>query len=123
MFFPPAVTRMSFLRSVIVTKPSSSIDGDVPGAEPAVVPEHLRGRLGLLVVAGEHRLAADQQLAVLGEPELETGERRPDRAEPVALGRVRRRGRRALGEAVPLVDADPDRVEELGDLLGERRAA
>ena len=25
MFFPPAVTRMSFLRSVIVTNPSSSI--------------------------------------------------------------------------------------------------
>ena len=30
MFFPPAVTMMSFLRSVIVTNPSSSIDAMSP---------------------------------------------------------------------------------------------
>ena len=60
MFLPPAVTMMSFLRSVIVTKPSASISAMSPDAEPAVGAEHRRRRLGILVVAGEDRLAADQ---------------------------------------------------------------
>ena len=124
MFLPPAVTMMSFLRSVILTKPSSSICRDVAGAEPAVGVEHLRRRLGVLVVAGEDGLAADQELAVVGDPQLEAraaaGPTVPNRQRS---GRVRRRRRRALGQAVALEDPDPDRVEELGDLLDERRAA
>ena len=97
--------------------------GDVARVEPAVGVEHLGRRGGILVVAAEDRVAADQELAVLGDSELEAGQRGADRPEAPALGRVRRRGRRALAEAVALEDPDPDRVEELGDLLAERRAA
>ena len=70
--------------------------GDVAGVQPAVRVEHLGRRLGILVVAREDGVAADQQLAVLGDPELEPGQRRADRSEAPALGRVRRRRRRAL---------------------------
>ena len=52
------------------------------------------------------------------------GKRRADGAEaPVARGVFVVARRRALGQAVALEDPDPDRVEELRDLLGERRAA
>ena len=122
-FLPPAVIRMSFLRSVIVTKPSASIAGDVARAEPAVVVQHRARRLGILEVALEDRLAADQQLVVLAEAELRSGERRADGAEAVVVGPVHRRGRRALGEAVALEDQDVERVEELRHLLRERSAA
>ena len=123
MFLPPAVTMMSFLRSVILTKPSASISAMSPGVEPAVRVEHGGRRLGILVVAAEDRLAADHQLAVVGDPELEARERGADRSEAPARRRVRRRGRRALGEPVALVDPDADCVEELRDLLDERRPA
>ena len=58
--------------------------GDVPRVEPAVRVEHRGRRLGILVVAGEDGLAADQQLAVVRDPELEAGQRRADRAEAPA---------------------------------------
>ena len=83
-FFPPAVTRMSFLRSVIVRKPSSSIARDVARAQPAFAVEHGARRLLVPVVAREHGLAAEEKLAVVGEASLEAGEQRPDRAEAVA---------------------------------------
>ena len=75
---------MSFLRSVIVMKPSSSIVRDVAGAQPAVLVEHLARRLLVLEVAGEDRRAADQELAVLGELDLDARERLADGAEPEA---------------------------------------
>ena len=123
MFLPPAVTMMSFLRSVIFTKPSSSISAMSPDRSQPSSLEHLRRRLGILVVAAEDRLAPDQQLAVVGRPQLESGQRGTDGAEAPALGSVRRRGRRALRQPVALEDPDPDGIEELGDLLHERGAA
>ena len=122
-FLPPAVTRMSFLRSVIVMKPSSSISAMSPVLQPPVGVEHLAGRLLVLVVAGEDRLAADQQLPVVGQPHLEARQRRPDGAEPVAVGPVHGARRRALGQPVALEDEDVEGVEELDDLAGERRPA
>ena len=122
-FLPPAVTMMSFFRSVIVMKPSVVDLGDVAGAEPAVRAEHLSGRLGVLEVALEDRLAADQQLPVLRQLDLDARQRPADRAEAVGLVRVRRSGGRALGQPVALDQEDVDRVEELGDLGRERRAA
>ena len=78
-FLPPAVTRMSFLRSVIVRKPSSSIEPMSPVLQPAVLVEHGLRRLVVLVVAGEDRRAADEQLAVVGQLQLDAGQRRARR--------------------------------------------
>ena len=122
-FLPPAVTMMSFFRSVIVMKPSSSIVAMSPGSEPAVLAEHRRRRLGILVVALEDRLAPDEQLPVLGELHLEARQRLADGAEAEGALRVRRRRGRALGQPVALDEQDVDRVEELGDLGRERGAA
>ena len=77
MFLPPAVMIRSFLRSVIRRKPSVVELADVAGAEPAVLGERRRGRVGVLVVAGEDGVAADQDLAVVGEPDLGAGDGRP----------------------------------------------
>ena len=92
MFLPPAVTMMSFLRSVIVTKPSLVDRRDVAGAQPAVVVEHLRRRLRVLVVAREDRLAADQELAVVGEPAARCP---AAHARPCRSGNASQRVRRA----------------------------
>ena len=97
---------------------------DVARVEPAVGVEHGRGRLGILVVAPRRRCRCDRSSSPSScEAELESGQRRSDGAEAPARGRVRRRCRRALAQAVALEDPDPDRVEELGDLLHERRTA
>ena len=122
-FLPPAVTRMSFLRSVMWRKPSSSSLPMSPVLSQPSGAEHGGRRLGLLVVALEDGLRAHLDLAVVGDPDLEARQRLPDRAEAVDVGPVRAAGGRALGEAVALRDADPDRVEELDDLLRERSAA
>ena len=121
-FLPPAVTRMSFLRSVIVRKPSSSIEPMSPVLQPAVVAEHRLRRLGILVVAGEHRGAADEQLPVVGEL--------AGRCRACAGPTVPKRKRSSMftfeavvHSVVPvaLQDRDVEHVEELRDLL--RRAA
>ena len=105
---------MSFLRSVIVMKPSSSISAMSPvRSQPSLV-EHLAGRLLVLVVAGEDGLAADRAA------------RRPRRASPrrpgaacrrcrtcSASGTVDRAGGRALGQPVALEDQQVEGVEEL----------
>ena len=123
-FLPPAVTRMSFLRSVMRQEPvvvdrrrCRRCGASRPRRAPA------RRRL-VLVVAGEDRLLRMQDLAVVGDAELEA------RAAPARRcrsgtrsGRLTRARRRALGQAVALEDEDVERVEELRDLLGERRAA
>src|SRR4051812_9321696 len=66
---------------------------EVAGAQPAVLAEHLARCLLVLVVAGEDRLAPDQQLAVLVGAHLEPRERRPDGAEPEPVGLVIRSAR------------------------------
>ena len=65
---------------------------DVAGGQPAVGVDRLGGALGLVAVAGHHDLAADQHLAVVGEPQLDARQRPADRA--VA-------GRRRAGRAWP----------------------
>src|SRR5207249_6193360 len=71
----------------------------------------------------EDRLAADEELTVVGQLHLEAGKRRADRTEPVAVGAVHRARGRALGEAVALEDQDVEGVEELDDLAREGCAA
>ena len=73
MFLPAEVMISSFLRSTIEKKPSSSIGADVAGVQPAVGVDQVGGRLGPAVVAGGHDRAAGQDLAVVGDAELDAG--------------------------------------------------
>ena len=92
---------------------------DVAGVQPAVV-ERLGGGRLLVVVAGHHAGALDQQLAVVGDPELGAVERRPDRAELVVVRAVDAGSCGGLGEPVALEDQDSRGVEPLGDVTVER---
>ncbi len=110
-------------------------DGHVAGLEEAVRVEDLGVLLGVLVVAGEHRRALEQQLALsvrrqrvavevhhlvdvarAGRP----AHRAADRLD-VVLGRGD--GGHALGGAVAVVEAHVQPAEDLADQLGERGAA
>ena len=77
----------------------------------------------LRVVALEDVVALDEQLAVVGDPRLDAGQRAADRAEAVVLDRRVRRHGRGLGHAVALEHGHAAAVEELEDLLGDRRRA
>src|SRR5207253_1007112 len=90
---------------------------DVPRAKPPVPRKNLSRGVLVLVVAREVRLALDQHLAVLRDPQLDARQRRADCAEAVARGSVDGRARRALRQAVALENEDVERVEELDDLL------
>src|SRR5262249_5063855 len=93
------------------------------GMEPAVAGERSsRGGL-VVVVPGENGRSLDQDLAVGGDRELDAGDRGPDGAKLVVRGPVDGRRARLLGLAVALEDQDVEGVEELRDLLRERRAA
>src|SRR3954454_7256462 len=54
---------------------------EVPGVQPAVH-DGAERRVGVLVVAGEDVLPLDEQLAVVGDLELDAAQRLADRAEP-----------------------------------------
>src|SRR5207247_1660468 len=94
---------------------------DVARPEPAVLREHRPRRRLVLVVAGKDRLAAQEQLAVLRDPDLEAWKREPDRPEPERRRPVDRRRRRALRQPPALEDEDVERMEELEDVGRERR--
>ena len=61
---------------------------DVAGPEPAVVGERGGRRLGILVVAAEDRVAPDEDLAVVVEPDLAALDGAADRAEAEVVGIV-----------------------------------
>ena len=63
MFLPPAVTMMSFLRSVMREEAVAQL-ADVAGVEPAVRVDRLARRVGLVVVALHDVRAAREDLAV-----------------------------------------------------------
>ena len=67
---------------------------DVAGAQEAVLGHRLGGLLRLVAVAEHHHVAADEQLAVVGQLHLDAGRRRPDGADLDPLGRVGRARRR-----------------------------
>src|SRR5207248_11806603 len=95
----------------------------VAGMEPAVAREDGPGRLFVLVVAGEYRLPLDQDLTVVRDRDVDPGERGADRAELEVARAVDVRRGRAFGLPVALENQGVQRVEELGDLLRQRRAA
>ncbi len=96
---------------------------DVAGPEPAVLGERGGGRLGILEVAVEDRVAADEDLAVGVESHVAALDGVADRAEAVIVGIVDAQRARCLGEPVALDHEHVQRVEELEDLDTQRRCA
>ena len=90
---------------------------DVAGVVPAVGVHRPGGRLGVAPVALEEGRAAEEDLAVVGDPELDRRHRPADRPEPVVLA-GRARPEAVLGAAVAL---DDDDAEVLPGLLERRR--
>ena len=122
-FLPPAVTISSFFRPVTRRKPSSSSSPRSPVRSQPSSSERLRRGGLVLPVAGEHVRALDQDLAVLGDPHADAGQRLPHGADLVAGRLVHHRGGRRLGQAVALQDGQADPAEEVAQPLAERRAA
>src|SRR6266508_4752012 len=96
---------------------------DIAGGEPAVGQEYFLGGLGLLEVAHGDIGPAPEDLAVGRDLELHTRLRLPDGAELEVVLPVEGERGTGLGEPVPLEDQDARRVEELGDLSRQGRAA
>ena len=67
--------------------------------------------------------AADLDHAVVGDADLEAGQRPADRADAGAGAGVDRRGRGGLGQPVALQDGHADAAEEVPEPGAERRAA
>ena len=122
-FLPPAVTRISFLRPVIRTKPSSSTSPTSPVWNQPSALERLGGRLLVAPVAGEHLAAAEQQLAVVGDAHGGAGQRPADGADLVRVGQVDGQRGGGLGQAVALEHREPDAAVEVAEPVAERRAA
>ena len=119
---PPESTMMSFLRSVICEIAVAVDDADIAGVQPAVA-QRGGGPFGIAPIALHHRLAAHEDLAVLGDPHLDARERRADGVQLHLAGRVDADDRRGLGLAVALQQAHAEGGEEEADLEVERGAA
>ena len=96
---------------------------DVAGVEPAVL-QHAMAFGVVHPIAVHHQFAAYQYLAVAGDPDLDTIERRANSVhlEPRARA-VAADHRPGLGLAIALQDGDADGGEENADFGVERRAA
>ena len=122
MFLPPAVMMMSFLRPVILMKPSGSTSPMSPvWSQPLTIVS--AGRLRVLVVALEDVGTLDEDLAVVGDFHLAAGERFADRPDLEVLGRGDRRRSRGLGHPPALEHEDAGGVEEAEDLGVDRGGA
>src|SRR4051812_8872283 len=95
---------------------------DVAGVQPAV-DDRAEAGVVVAVVALEDVRPLEQELAVLADPALDAGQQLADRAEAVLRERRVRRDGRRLGHAVALEHRHAAAVEELEDLLGDRRRA
>src|SRR5947209_11057738 len=96
---------------------------DVAGREPALL-QHARGLLGIAPIAVHHILAANHDLAVVGDPHFAILDRRANGLEPDANARpVAADQRRRLGLAIALEESDPERLEKNTDFRVQWRAA
>src|SRR5207248_3087011 len=95
---------------------------DIAGMQPAV-DQGPRGLLRRAPIALHDVVAGDQDLAILGDPDLDPVDRRPDRVDLDAVGRVAADDRRRLALAIALQEPHPERDEEPADLRIEGRAA
>ncbi|MNX71346.1 hypothetical protein D3C86_1026580 [compost metagenome] len=95
----------------------------VAGAQPAVGGDGLAGGLFVVEVAEHDVGAAGQDLAVLGDLDLDVGEGLAHRADPGAAGPVHGDDRRGLGEAIALEHRDAEDLEEHAHLARQSGAA
>src|SRR4051794_10362700 len=96
---------------------------DVSCCEPAVL-QYPRGLLRIAPIAVHHILAADHDLAVIGDPHFAVLDRRSNGLESDADARpVAADQRRCFGLAIALKEGDPERLEEHAYFRVQRRAA
>ena len=94
---------------------------DVAGMEPAV-PERGRGGVRSVVVPGGHVVAAYEDLSVVGNPDLDAGDRSAHGPAPRPKRVVEGDDGRRLGQAVALDDQEPEsRPERLHLRIEGRR--
>src|SRR5690606_33778503 len=96
---------------------------DVARGEPAVGVGGRFDRSVLLQVAEEHDGAPDQQLTVVGDFDLDIGDRATHRPGFEGVGAVARDGTRGLRQAPHLMDLDPETRDEVQHLERERGRA
>ncbi len=89
---------------------------EVAGVVPAVGVDDRGGRRRVVPVAEEPVLAASEDLAVVGDPHLDPGDRLADRARAVAAGPGEGDHRPHLGGAIALEDVDPHLHPALGQV-------
>src|SRR5699024_5809263 len=89
---------------------------DLAGGDPAVLREGGIGGAGEVLVTLHHTLAAQHHFAVLGDPDLGTGQRQPHVTETHVVGAGEERTGGGLGQAVPLQEGDTRTVEETTDV-------
>ena len=123
MYLPPDVLIRSFLRSVIFRKPSASTSPMSPVLKKPSAVKQFDGLVGQVVVAPHDGHPAQLDLAVLGDAHLEVAHRPAHRAELEVVRQVDERAGGRLGEAVALQNRQSGGVEELRDLLVQRRRA
>jgi hypothetical protein len=96
---------------------------DVAGVEPPVGVDHLRRRVGLVVVALHHVRTSREDLSVRCDRHLDAGDRLAHRADLEVVWGVDGYDRRGLRQPVAFEDHQARGVEELVDLRRERSAA
>ena len=122
MFFPPAVTMMSFFRSVIARNPSRISPMSPVWNQPSGSIAS-RGGVGLVVVALHYVRPAGQDLSVGSDLHFHSVNRLADGADAEVLRGVDGDDGRRLGQPVALEDLQSGGVKELVDLRRERSAA
>src|SRR5439155_14131590 len=95
---------------------------NIAGMQPAV-DEGSRGLLRRAPIALHDIVAGDQDLAILGNPDLDPIDRRPDRIDLDPTRRIAADHRRRLALAIALQQLDAERDEEAADLWIKRGTA
>ena len=127
---PSGVTIISFLRPLMNTRPCSSRSPmspvcSHPSASIGLASGWDSGVAGwaLRVVPGRHVLAPHQDLAVVGDADLDAGDRGPNRSLARLERMIQRDDRRGFGEAVSLDHRETHAPPELFELGRQRRRA
>ena len=119
----PLLTRpTSFARSMIFRWPFSLEESGIARVHPAVRGLGLRCRLRVLVILLKDPGAAEDDLAVLGDLDLDLGCRAAHRIGQDLAVRLHGDADAGLGAAVELLQVDPDRAVEPENLRADRLA-